>query len=602
MRVKGERPPLREVHGMWRADPPLTTNPWRFLFFAARPYRSLALLSFLAVSAAAILNALTAYVYKLIINSAVHFSTEGIAPLWWAIGWYIFVSITSSLAWRASGFTAMRWTTGVRATARYALTSYVIRHNYEYFSSRFAGSISSKISSAANSIKDIGEKLLWQFTGFTATMLTSFAIVYTSSHFIAYLFVVWVILITPMNLYFARRRAGYSTVAQAAETTLSGATVDMLTNMPAVQEYTGHAFELTRLRAFIVNRRNLGYRNWRFGEWVLLLNGLLQDIFVAAMMLYSVYSVAQGTASPGDIALILTAVLIVEDRLTFIGNQINDFADSWGQVVEGLKDILQPHEIMDKVGAEELIVKEALIAFDHVSFNYGGNNVFDDLTLTIPAGEKVGLVGRSGAGKTTLTRLLLRHYEATSGTVRIGQQSVLGVTIESLRKAIAVVPQEPLLFHRSIRDNIAYGRPSASEAEIVRAAQMAQAHDFIMALLNGYDALVGERGVKLSGGQRQRIAIARVMLKNAPILLLDEATSSLDSENEVAVQKALLALMEGRTVIAVAHRLSTLRAMDRIIVMDGGKIIEDGTHDELLQRGGVYSELWAHQAGGFLEA
>jgi ABC-type multidrug transport system fused ATPase/permease subunit len=224
-----------------------------------------------------------------------------------------------------------------------------------------------------------------------------------------------------------------------------------------------------------------------------------------------------------------------------------------------------------------------------------------DFSLAIKGKEKIGLVGRSGAGKSTLTKILLRHYDINGGVITIDDQDISDVTRESLRDAVAVVPQEPLLFHRTLRENIAYGNPGASEYKIVEAAKLAQAHEFIMRLPRGYDTLVGERGVKLSGGERQRIVVARAILKNAPILILDEATSALDSESEVAIQKALHTLMEGKTVIAIAHRLSTLREMDRIIVMDGGQIIEDGSHEELIARGGTYAELWAHQAGGFLK-
>ena len=445
------------------------------------------------------------------------------------------------------------------------------------------------------------EQILWQFTGFMVTMITSFILVYTTNHLVAWIFIAWVAFIVPFNLYLARRRTPYSTATQKAETILSGATVDVLTNISAVKEYVGRSFELSRLKELIMGRRNTGLRNWRYGETVLLTNNILQDLFTGGMILISVYLMLQGVISPGDIALTLTIILIAEDRLTFIGQQINHFADAWGQVVESLEDIVRPHEIVDEMQSEQLIPTNASIEFSKISFSYEGVKVFDELELKISAGQRVGLVGRSGAGKSTLMKLLLRNYDVQGGKVLIGDKDIAHVTQESLRQVTAVVPQEPLLFHRTIKENIAYGRQGATETEVIRAAELAQAHEFIMHLPQGYDALVGERGVKLSGGQRQRVAIARAILKDAPILLLDEATSSLDSESEVAVQKALLALMEGRTVIAIAHRLSTLRAMDRIVVMDDGKIIEDGNHTLLLQKGGLYAKLWEHQAGGFLE-
>jgi ABC-type multidrug transport system fused ATPase/permease subunit len=262
---------------------------------------------------------------------------------------------------------------------------------------------------------------------------------------------------------------------------------------------------------------------------------------------------------------------------------------------------LADHEIKDVNDASELKVESGIIEWKNVSFEYGEKRVFDAFDLVIPSGQRVGLVGPSGAGKSTFVSLLLRQHDLSSGTVLIDGQNIAEVTQESLRENIAVVPQEPMLFHRSIRENIAYGKVGATDEEIMTVARLANAHDFIKDLSEGYDTLVGERGVKLSGGQKQRVAIARAMLKDAPVLLLDEATSALDSESEVAIQKALHKLMEGKTVIAIAHRLSTLREMDRIIVLENGKIVEDGSHAALLEYDGVYSRLWKHQAGGFLQ-
>lgn len=273
----------------------------------------------------------------------------------------------------------------------------------------------------------------------------------------------------------------------------------------------------------------------------------------------------------------------------------------YGEIEEGLDEVLIPHEIVDQKNATTLITKGGKITWENVDFTYGAQHVFEDFNLTIKPGQRVGLVGHSGAGKTTFVSLLLRQHEVTGGAILIDGQNIAAVTQDSLRNNIAVVPQEPMLFHRSIRENIAYGKPDATDEEIIAVAKKAEAHEFISALSEGYDTLVGERGVKLSGGQKQRIAIARAMLKNAPILILDEATSALDSESEVAIQKALHELMEGKTVIAIAHRLSTLREMDRIIVLDKGEIVEDGTHQELSRGNGIYARLWDHQAGGFLQ-
>ncbi len=291
---------------------------------------------------------------------------------------------------------------------------------------------------------------------------------------------------------------------------------------------------------------------------------------------------------------------LLEGYFVHLSQRFNNFSELWGQVSESLQDILHTHEVTDIEDAGTLHVSGGNILFNEVSFEYDGVSVFKNLSFDIKKGERVGIVGRSGAGKTTLVKLILRHYDLHSGSISIDETDIARVTKDSLRKNIAVVPQDPTLFHRTIYDNIAYGKKEISRPEVFEASRQAQAHEFILTLPDGYDAMVGERGVKLSGGQRQRIAIARAFAKNAPILLLDEATSALDSESEGLVQGALLKLMEGRTVLAIAHRLSTLRAMDRIFVFDAGKIIEDGSHEALLSRGGVYADLWNHQAGGFL--
>jgi len=587
---------------MWRDDLPRGIGPWKLLLFVTRPYRVVAIVATCFAIAGGVMNVAVAYIFKLITNSAYALASgAGTAPLWYAIGAYLLVSLLATLFWRGSGFVGMYWSTGVRSTTRYALSSYVTRHSHSYFADRFAGSISSKITQASNSMKDIMESILWNFIPFFVSIIGSFILAFYTNPLIALIFLTWVLVITPVNLYLVKKGVPLSVAAQAAETVTNGSTVDMLTNMGAVHEYAHRLFELDRLKGFILKRREAGLANWKFREWVRLANGIVQTFFIGGMIAVATYLVGNGQLSAGDIILVLTIVVMVEDRLTFIGNQLTNFGDAWGQVVESLKDIARAIDMEDAAHAKPLESVRGAITLENVSFSYGEEKTLDHLSLAIPAGQRVGLVGRSGAGKSTLIKLLLRHHDATGGTISIDERDILSITKDSLRNVIAIVPQEPMLFHRTIRENIAYGRLDASNDDIVHAAKLAEANDFILQLPEGYESLVGERGVKLSGGQRQRVAIARAMLKNAPILLLDEATSSLDSESEVAVQKALLALMENRTVVAIAHRLSTLRAMDRIIVMDEGKIVEDGTHAELIARNGIYATLWNHQAGGFLE-
>jgi ATP-binding cassette, subfamily B, bacterial len=587
---------------MWREDLPRGITPLRFFLFCSRPYLLLAFGSLLAAIAGSIMTSSSAYFFKLIVDAATSFNLgDSGANLWYAIGLYIAASAGMQALWRVSGYLGMRWATGVRATGRYALSSYVTLHSQDYFSNRFAGSLLSKIANAGNSLKSAVSDLLWTYTYNLVSVIASIAFMFMASNELGLIFIVWVSVVVPINIFFARRKTALSSAAQRAETRLGGATVDMLANMSAVEEYASRPFELAQLKSLILSRRTIGLRNWIYGENILVLNGVLQVIFISGLLVVSTQQLIAGSITPGDIALVLTVVIFAEEVLRNIGQQINNFSENWGQIVESLEEIMAPHEVTDIANPLPLVPHQGSVHFDNVTFTYGNVTVFDRFLLDIPQGQRVGLVGRSGAGKSTLFKLLLRHYDIQSGAIRIAEVPIAQVAKETLRQQIAVVPQEPLLFHRTIRENIAYGNHGATEEEIINAAKLAEAHEFIVLLPEGYDSLVGERGIKLSGGQRQRIAIARAMLKNAPILLLDEATSALDSESETAVQKALLNLMQNRTVIAIAHRLSTLRAMDRIIVMDKGKITEDGTHEELLEKKGLYASLWSHQASGFLE-
>jgi ATP-binding cassette subfamily B multidrug efflux pump len=370
--------------------------------------------------------------------------------------------------------------------------------------------------------------------------------------------------------------------------------------------FAHHDQELTYAKDAIENARQTFQKEMRIftvmDVCLVTLNGLL----ILGVVGWGIWLWSAGNASLGIVAAASALVLRLNAMTGWIMWALSSFFRNLGVIEEGMETIAQPITLVDKAGATELKLTEGRIEIDRLSHHYGrGSGGIDGISLEIRPGERVGLVGRSGAGKSTLVKLLLRFYDADGGRILIDGQDIMEVTQESLRRHIGMVQQDSSLLHRSVRDNILYGRPESSEAEMIEAAKRAEAHDFILRLQDpqgrqGYDAQVGERGVKLSGGQRQRVALARVILKDAPILILDEATSALDSEVEAAIQETLYGMMEGKTVIAIAHRLSTIAHMDRIVVLDGGKIVEDGNHADLLAEEGLYARLWARQSGGFI--
>ncbi|MBB3935810.1 ABC transporter ATP-binding protein [Aureimonas phyllosphaerae] len=480
--------------------------------------------------------------------------------------------------------------------------------SYTFFQNDFAGRIAQKVQQVGEATGDFIVTTLQTFWSFITFTLLAVAILGAMDPWMGLVLFLWAIGYgwIVRDLLPRIRRAGRESAE--ARSVMSGRIVDSFTNILAVELFDPgrrqDTFVLDGFRRFVEAIRALTRAITAVRTAVAVLNGLMMTAIGALVL----HSWMQNTASTGDVATALGLILRLNQMSGWMMFNINGLVRNYGTVQDAVGIVSKPPALLDRADAPALQPAGGAVEYRDVTFHYGkGKGVIGNFSLEIRPGEKVGLVGRSGAGKTTLVNLLLRLYDVERGSILIDGQDISGVTQTSLRREIGVVTQDTSLFHRSIRDNIAYGRPDASEEEILSAARRADALGFIRTVRDpngreGLDAFVGERGVKLSGGQRQRIAIARVFLKNAPILVLDEATSALDSEVEVAIQDNLGEMMQGKTVIAIAHRLSTIARLDRLVVIDAGRIVEEGTHADLVRRGGLYASLWARQSGGFLPA
>ena len=487
---------------------------------------------------------------------------------------------------------------------------YMLRQSMEFFHNEFAGRVATKVLQAALGVRDVVMKLTQVISWVVVFIITAVASFIANDWRLAIPMLVWLVFYGFTMRYFVPRMGRLSEVQANMRSVVTGRIVDTYTNMPTVKLFAHASREDDYAKEGMTWMLQSVYDSMRVATKMNValntLNGaLLTSTAALATWLWYTNAITVG-AIAFSVGLVYRMLGMAHWMLWEIAGLFEDF----GVVKDGVDVIARRQAVTDKPDALRLDVQQGRIALKDVHFNYGKpagqNEIIHGLSLVIKPGEKVGLVGRSGAGKSTIANLLLRFYDLQSGAITIDNQNIADVTQESLRAAIGVVTQDTSLLHRSVRDNIRYGRPDADDDEIAAAADKAHASEFIANLVDpggrkGMDAHVGERGVKLSGGQRQRVAIARVLLKNAPILILDEATSALDSEVEAAIQENLNLLMEGKTVIAVAHRLSTIAAMDRLVVMDKGQIVEEGTHAQLLKkRGGIYASLWARQSGGFL--
>ena len=491
-------------------------------------------------------------------------------------------------------------------TVRWLAHRYLLNQSYGFFQNEFSGRIATKVMQTALAVRDTVMKLLDVILFVVIYLMTALILVASADLRLCGPLIIWLFFYILIQRYFVPKMKKIAMVQADARSLMMGRIVDSYTNIVTLKLFSHNNRESEYVRDGMNEFLNTVHPQMRLVTKLNISLWTLNMSLVFSTAALGLYLWTNGDITPGAIAIVMSLAIRLTGMSHWILWEISSLFENIGTVQDGINTLSVPSVVNDKNDADTLIVSNGDIEFDHVSFKYNPDEpVFDNLQLSILAGEKIGVVGRSGAGKSSLVSLLLRFYDIQGGKITIDQQNINDFRQESLRANIAVVTQDTSLLHRSVRENIMFGRPEATEDEMIMAATKAEAHDFILTLRDsvgrrGYDAHVGERGVTLSGGQRQRIAIARVLLKDAPILILDEATSALDSEVEASIQQSLYQLMKGKTVIAIAHRLSTIAAMDRLIVFDQGAIIEEGTHQELLERNGVYTKLWSHQSGGFL--
>jgi len=571
-------------------------RPFPFVLRYLRQRRAAHAVILTAVVAAVACSVGTQYGVKNLVDS-LSAGPSRAGSVWLAFVFLMSLIAADNLLWRVASWTASFTFVGVTGDLRRDMFRHLTGHAPSYFSDRLPGMLTSRITATSNAVFTVENMFVWNVLPPCIATISAILLIGTVSLTMsAGLIVIAGLMVVAMFHLAAAGKPLHDDFADKAAA-VDGEMVDVINNMPLVRAFCGLSYEHDRFDATVNRELDARGRSLRYLEKLRLAHAIVTVVLTIALLAWAITLWQRGEATTGDVVLVCTLGLSILSATRDLAVALVDVTQHVARLTEAIATLLLPHELKDHPEAEPLIRSGAAVAFNNVSFHYpGGAQVFDRFSLRIQAGQRVGLVGHSGGGKSSLFTLLQRFYDVQHGSVTIDGQDISRVTQQSLREAISVVPQDISLFHRSIMENIRYGRPNASDDEVLRAAMAARC-DFIEDLPEGMATIVGDRGSKVSGGQRQRIAIARAFLKNAPILLLDEATAALDSESEEAIREALSRLMRGRTVIAIAHRLATLRNFDRVVMLQGGRIVEDGPPDILVQGKGPYRELVAREMG-----